>query len=62
MKRFISIVSLIILSVIYSKIDFPKLIQVFQNCDGWWISLGMVVPLTMLTAWRLQQLMPLRTT
>jgi len=60
MKRFISIgVSLIILSVIYSKIDFPKLIQVFQNCDGWWmvISLGMVVPLT-LTAWRLQQLMP----
>jgi len=56
-------VSLIILSVIYSKIDFPKLIQVFQNCDGWWmvISLGMVVPLTMLTAWRLQQLMPLTT-
>jgi len=49
MKRFISIgVNLIILSVIYSKIDFPKLIQVFQNCDGWWmvISLGMVVPLT----------------
>lgn len=61
MKRFISIaVSAIILSVIYSKIDFPKLVQVFQNCDGWWmvISLGMVVPLTMITAWRLQQLMP----
>lgn len=61
MKRFISIaVSLIILSAIYSKIDFPKLVQVFQNCDGWWmaISLGMVVPLTMITAWRLQQLMP----
>jgi uncharacterized protein (TIRG00374 family) len=61
MKRFISIaVSVIILSVIYSKIDFPKLVQIFHNCDGWWmaISLGMVVPLTMLTAWRLQQLMP----
>ncbi len=61
MKRYISIaVSVIILSVIYSKIDFPKLVQVFQNCNGWWmvISLGMVVPLTMLTAWRLQQLMP----
>jgi hypothetical protein len=61
MKRFISIaLSAIILSVIYSKIDFPKLVQVFQNCDRWWmaISLGMVVPLTMLTAWRLQQLMP----
>lgn len=65
MKRFISIaVSLIILSIIYSKIDFDKLIQVFQNCSGWWmaISLGMVVPLTMLTAWRLQQLMPVRRT
>ena len=61
MKRFISIAfSVLLLSVIYSKIDFPKLVQVFQNCDGWWmaISLGMVVPLTMLTAWRLQQLMP----
>ncbi len=61
MKRFISIaVSVIILSAIYSKIDFPKLVQIFQNCDGWWMatSLGMVVPLTMLTAWRLQQLMP----
>ena len=61
MKRFISIaVSVTILSIIYSKIDFPKLVQVFQNCNGWWmvISLGMVVPLTMLTAWRLQQLMP----
>ncbi len=60
-KRLISIaVSLTILAAIYWKIDFPKLIQVFQNCSGWWmaISLGMVVPLTMLTAWRLQQLMP----
>ena len=61
MKRLVSIaVSLIILAVIYSKIDFPGLIQVFKNCDRWWmaISLGMVVPLTLFTAWRLQQLMP----
>lgn len=61
MKRLVSIaVSLIILAVIYWKIDFPKLVQVFQNCDRLWmlISLGMVVPITMLTAWRLQQLMP----
>ena len=61
MKRLISIaVSLTILAVIYGRIDFKTLIQVFQNCQGWWmaISLGMVVPLTMLTAWRLQQLMP----
>lgn len=61
MKRLIAItVSLILLAAIYSKIDFPRLVQVFQSCHGWWmtISLGMVVPLTMLTAWRLQQLMP----
>lgn len=61
MKRLISItISLIILVAIYTKIDFPGLIQVFKNCNGWWmaISLGMVVPLTLFTAWRLQQLMP----
>ena len=64
MKKLISIaVSLIILVIIYWKIDFPKLIEVFQNSDRWWmvISLGMVVPLTMLTSWRLQQLTPSRT-
>ncbi|MGC9502716.1 lysylphosphatidylglycerol synthase transmembrane domain-containing protein [Baaleninema sp.] len=61
MKRLISIVvSLGILAIIYSKIDFQGLIGVFQNCDRLWmaISLGMVVPLTLMTSWRLQQLMP----
>lgn len=61
MKRLISIfVSLTILAIIYWKIDFPQLVQVFQNSNGRWmvISLAMVIPLTMLTAWRLQQLMP----
>ncbi|NER45496.1 MAG: flippase-like domain-containing protein [Symploca sp. SIO1A3] len=61
MKRTISlVVSLIILAVIYWKIDFQGLIKVLENCNLWWmmISLGMVVPLTMFTAWRLQQLMP----
>lgn len=61
MKRLISLgVSTLILIVIYWKIDFSGLIKVFQNCNGWWmtISLGMVVPLTLITAWRLQQLMP----
>jgi uncharacterized protein (TIRG00374 family) len=65
MKRWISItVSLLILGVIYWKIDFPRLGRIFQDCNGWWmtISLGMVVPLTLLTAWRLQQLMPHGTT
>jgi len=61
MKKIISlIVSLLILAAIYWKIDLQKLIEVFKNCQGEWmvVSLGMVVPLTMLTAWRLQQLMP----
>jgi glycosyltransferase 2 family protein len=61
MKRFISIaVSVAILLIIYSKIDFQGLIQVFQNCDRLWmaVSLGMVIPITLVTSWRLQQLMP----
>ncbi|WP_439566160.1 lysylphosphatidylglycerol synthase transmembrane domain-containing protein, partial [Gloeocapsopsis crepidinum] len=62
MKRFFSIcVSLFILGIIYWKIDFPQLLQVLQNSNVWWlvISLSMVVPLTLLTSWRLQQLMPI---
>lgn len=61
MKRFISIfVSVVILFIIYSKIDFQGLIQVFQNCDRLWMitSLAMVIPITFVTSWRLQQLMP----
>ena len=61
MKRLISLgVSTLILIVIYWKIDFSSLIKVFQNSNAWWmaISLGMVIPLTLITAWRLQQLMP----
>lgn len=63
MKRIVSIlVSLIILGAIYTKIDFTGLGQVFGNCDRLWMvtSLGMVVPLTLVTSWRLQQLMPLQ--
>ncbi|MBL1178993.1 lysylphosphatidylglycerol synthase transmembrane domain-containing protein [Pantanalinema sp. GBBB05] len=61
MKRLISIlVSLFILAVIYWKIDFQGLIHAFRTCNGLWmaISLGMVIPITLITAWRLQQLMP----
>ena len=64
MKRWVSIaVSVLILSIIYSKIDIQGLAAVFKNCDRLWmiISLGMVVPLTMFTAWRLQQLTPQET-
>lgn len=61
MKRFISIaVSTAILVILYSKIDLEGLINVFRNSDlGWMvISLGMVIPITFVTSWRLQQLMP----
>jgi glycosyltransferase 2 family protein len=61
MKKFISIVvSIAILLIIYSRIDFNGLITVFGNADPQWmiISLGMVIPITLFTSWRLQQLMP----
>ena len=61
MKRKISIVvSLVILALIYWKIDFEGLVGVFQGCDRGWmaIGLGMAVPLTLMTAWRFQQLTP----
>jgi uncharacterized protein (TIRG00374 family) len=61
MKRLLSVVvSLIILAVIYWRIDGQGLIEVFKQCDRLWmtISLSMVVPLTGITAWRLQQLAP----
>ncbi len=61
MKRLISIVvSLLILGIIYWKIDFRRLGMAFQHSDGIWmaVSLGMVIPITLITAWRLQQLMP----
>lgn len=61
MKRLISIiVSVGILAVLYWKIDFGKVVPVFTNCSLPWLaaSLLMVVPLTLLTAGRLCQLMP----
>lgn len=61
MKRIISLaVSLIILAIVYWKIDFTNLIQVLRNSDIYWmiISLVMVVPITTITAWRLQQITP----
>ncbi len=63
LKRFISIViSVAILFYIYAQIDVANLVQVFQNCDRLMlgISLGMVVPITLVTSWRLQQLVPQR--
>ncbi|MGF1539161.1 MAG: lysylphosphatidylglycerol synthase transmembrane domain-containing protein [Pleurocapsa sp.] len=61
LKRFFSLViSLAILAYLYSQIDLLNLGRVLQNCDRFWmtISLAMVIPITLFTAWRLQQLMP----
>ncbi len=61
MKKVISlVVSLGILALIYWKIDFAKIGPVFAQSSVFWlvVSLGMVVPLTLATAWRLCQLMP----
>jgi len=61
MKRLVSLlISVLILAVIYWKIDFRGLLQVFQQSNGGWmtLSLGMVLPITVITAWRLQQLLP----
>src|SRR5581483_535793 len=55
-----------ILAIIYWKLNkhgqLHELAQVFANCDRVWMaaSLAMVVPLTLFTSWRLQQLMPQR--
>lgn len=62
-KRFVSIVvSVVILLYIYTQIDFVNLLEVLRNCDRLMltISLFMLVPITLVTSWRLQQLVPQR--
>lgn len=64
LKRFISIViSIALLFFLYSKIEVEQLVEVFRNSHPWWmvISLAMVIPLVVVTSWRLQQLMPKNT-
>lgn len=63
-KKLLSIViSALILGFMYWKIgpeNRARLFEIFRDCDRLWmgLSLGMVVPLTLFTSWRLQQLMP----
>lgn len=65
LKKLVSLaVSLGILALIYWKLSqhgqLAELGRIFAECDRMWmaLSLGMVVPLTLFTSWRLQQLMP----
>jgi uncharacterized protein (TIRG00374 family) len=53
-------ISLLILCAIYYKIDIHRLGQVFAGTDLLWlvISLAMVIPLTICTAWRLEMIAP----
>lgn len=66
MKKLISLLfSIAILALIYWKIgpeNRARLFAIFAECDRAWMaaSLAMVVPLTLFTSWRLQQLMPER--
>ncbi len=62
MKKIISLaVSLIILGILYWKTDISQLMTVLHNCDWLWLTLSMslIAPITMLNAWRLQQLIPM---
>jgi uncharacterized protein (TIRG00374 family) len=56
-------IGLLMLGAIYYKIDIARLAAVFARADLVYlaISLAMVVPLTLLTAWRLQLLAPATT-
>jgi uncharacterized protein (TIRG00374 family) len=56
-------ISLVILSAIYSRLDLRELLRGFTASDPALIalSLSIVVPITVLTAWRLQLLAPQRT-
>ena len=63
LKRFVSIVvSVAILLYIYTQIDLANLVEVFRQSDRIMlvISLLMVIPITLITSWRLQQLVPER--
>jgi glycosyltransferase 2 family protein len=61
MKRILPIgISLGILGLIYGRLNVGRIWSVFLDCHLGWltVSLVMVIPLTMMTAWRLDQLMP----
>lgn len=61
MKKLISvIVSLLILTIIYWRIDFHKILNVLSSSNPTWllISLGMVIPITLLTAWKFKIMVP----
>jgi uncharacterized protein (TIRG00374 family) len=60
-KRLVSIgVSLAILAVIYWRIDFARLLDALAASDIPWLIVGlaMVVPITVVTAWRFTRLVP----
>jgi len=60
-KRIISlIIGLGILVIIYTRIDFSAIADVFENSSLIWLTTGllMVVPITLITAFRLQLLIP----
>ncbi len=53
-------VSLGLLALLYSRLDTPRMLDTLARCDKGWLllGLGMVIPLTLLTGWRLTWLAP----
>jgi len=61
MKRLLSLLAgVAILALIYWRVDLDRLVDTLRNSSPYWLMLGlaMVVPLTLFSAWRLQQLTP----
>lgn len=61
MKRVVSLlVSLVILAVIYWRVDFARVAAVFAGSRPGWLafSLALAAPITLVTAWRFQMLTP----
>ncbi|MCP4747092.1 MAG: flippase-like domain-containing protein [Desulfobacteraceae bacterium] len=61
MKKLISLaVSLLILSIIFYKIDLSKMVDIFRHCSLTWMGLGaaMFIPATMITAFRFKIIAP----
>ena len=62
MKRLLPVViSLLILAALYWKVGTSQLLAVLATAEPMWLAvgLGMVIPLTLVTAWRLCLLMPM---
>jgi glycosyltransferase 2 family protein len=54
------LVSIVVLAVLYARVDVRALGGALGRCHPWWLALGLgiLVPIKLLQAWRLRTLMP----